>query len=162
MYVFLLFSKGVRAKNLNVCILLQLAEEWNNIRLDKMVSDEDFMATLTELTAVSIVDAYRKYLGAADVDVEVLVSGGGSRNLYLMERISSLATAKLGGGSTVSSHDTNTVIKADSKEANLFALLAYLCVNGIPGNVPACTAARHAAVLGKICPGKNFRSALLL
>jgi len=41
---------------------------------------------------------------------------------------------------------------AEAKEAVAFALLAYLHVNGEPGNVPRATGAKGLRVLGKLTP----------
>jgi anhydro-N-acetylmuramic acid kinase len=43
-------------------------------------------------------------------------------------------------------------------EALLFALLAYNTVHGIEGNLPSCTGAKEKVILGKIIPGKNYKS----
>jgi anhydro-N-acetylmuramic acid kinase len=50
---------------------------------------------------------------------------------------------------------------SDAKEALVFALMAYLCIHGMFGNLPSCTGARGERVLGKIVPGKNFSSVFL-
>lgn len=75
-----LFSATVRCgrPNTELCAhLSQLAESWNAQRLRLGVSDADFMATLTELTAVSIIDAYGLQF-EEPIPVEILVSGGGT------------------------------------------------------------------------------------
>jgi anhydro-N-acetylmuramic acid kinase len=41
---------------------------------------------------------------------------------------------------------------AEAKEAVAFALLAYLHVNGEPGNVPRATGAKGLRILGKLTP----------
>ena len=47
-------------------------------------------------------------------------------------------------------------IDSDAKEAMVFALLGFLCIRGLPGNVPSCTGATRLCVLGKISPGANM------
>ncbi|MFI6575740.1 anhydro-N-acetylmuramic acid kinase [Nocardiopsis sp. NPDC050513] len=102
----------------------------------------DLLATLVELTAVTVADALRPQ-GVA----EVLASGGGVRNPVLMERISArIAPARLG-----TSDDLG--LAGDAKEAYLFALIGFLTWHGLPGSVPACTGARRAPVAGRITPG---------
>ena len=77
---------------------------------------------------------------------EVIVSGGGAHNEYLMERIGALVHARV----------TTTAelgIGVDSKEAILFAVLAYETFHGRAGNIPSATGARKPMILGKISPG---------
>jgi hypothetical protein len=40
---------------------LQLIEQWATIAKEKKISDYDFIATVTELTASSIVNAYKRF-----------------------------------------------------------------------------------------------------
>jgi anhydro-N-acetylmuramic acid kinase len=78
-------------------------------------------------------------------DGEVIVSGGGAHNRYLMERL----RANLPGRRVVTSAECG--IDIDAKEAVLFAVLAYESWRGRPSNVPSATGARQATVLGKLC-----------
>jgi len=107
---------------------------------DYNLSSADMLATLTELTAASIVDSYRRFL--PQMPDEVLLCGGGSRNLYLKQRLENLlapipvlTTDKVG-------------VNGDFKEAIAFAVLAYWHFLGIPGNLPQVTGARIATKLG--------------
>ena len=105
------------------------------------------IATATELTARTIALAIDRYPDTVDV----IVSGGGAHNGYLMERLSSLVRARV----------TTTAefgIGVDSKEAILFALLAYQTYHGRAGNVPSATGARKPMILGKISRGTSQRS----
>lgn len=103
----------------------------------------DTIATLTELTAASVADSYRRFLPA--LPDRVLLCGGGSRNTYLHQRIQ----AQLGHSCRVQT--TNDVgLDADSKEAIAFAVLAYWRWHDIPGNLPSVTGAAHAVLLGDI------------
>ncbi|WP_392482536.1 anhydro-N-acetylmuramic acid kinase [Nostoc sp. C110] len=102
----------------------------------------DILATLTELTAASIVHSYRTFL--PEMPQRVLLCGGGSRNLYLKRRlelllasIPVLATDEVG-------------LNADFKEAIAFAVLAYWRHLGIPGNLPTATGAPQEVLLGEI------------
>jgi 1,6-anhydro-N-acetylmuramate kinase len=65
----------------------QYAELLDVKRSELGISDEDFMATLVEVTAQSIARSYSTY----DVS-EVLVSGGGGRNTFLLERLAQALT----------------------------------------------------------------------
>jgi len=103
----------------------------------------DVQASLLELTAVSCIDALR----AAQAGTrDVLVCGGGARNLQLMGRLAALLP-----DAQVSSTDTQGV-PADWVEAMAFAWLAHCCLQGIPGNRPSVTGARGLRVLGALYP----------
>jgi anhydro-N-acetylmuramic acid kinase len=100
------------------------------------------IATATELTARTIAMAIERY---ADTR-EVIVSGGGAHNRYLLERLAALVQARV----------TTTAefgIGVDTKEAILFALLAYQTYQGRAGNLPSATGARKPVILGKISRG---------
>ncbi|MCY7276460.1 MAG: anhydro-N-acetylmuramic acid kinase, partial [Phormidesmis sp. CAN_BIN44] len=106
------------------------------------LSSADILATLTELTAASIVHSYRSFL--PQMPDQVLLCGGGSRNLYLKQRIQSLL-------SNIPVMITDEVgLNADFKEAIAFAVLAYWRHRKIPGNSPEATGASKAALLGEI------------
>ena len=67
------------------------------------------------------------------------------------QRLHRMLGDALPGARLVRSDDVG--ISADGKEALAFAVLAYLTLNGKPGNVPGATGARGRVVLGKIVPG---------
>lgn len=101
----------------------------------------DLVATLTELSAVTVAQAVSR------AGVEVLVaSGGGVRNPVLMRRLGELLP-----GVRVTSSDALGV-PSDHKEAIAFALIGWASVHGLPGNVPSCTGAVGPRVLGRISP----------
>ncbi|MFZ4847968.1 MAG: anhydro-N-acetylmuramic acid kinase [Caldilinea sp.] len=114
----------------------------------------DVVATITALTAASIADAYVRF--APGPLAEVVVSGGGFHNPVLMAELRSRLTAGLGREVAVIPHAA-LGFAGDAKEALTFALLAYLCVHGVPGNVPACTGALRPALLGKVTFGRAGR-----
>ena len=97
------------------------------------------LATAAELTVRTIALAVGRYPGTQ----EVIVSGGGAHNAYLMERLRAVLRP-----SVFTSADLG--IDVDAKEAILFALLAYETWNRRAGNIPSATGARHPAVLGKL------------
>lgn len=117
-------------------------------------SDGDFVATVTALTAASIANAYARF--APGPVAQAVIAGGGAHNLVLLTELRTRLAAQLGRDIEVCAHAA-LGIAADAKEALTFALLAYLCINGLPGNVPACTGARDEVVLGTIAPGRNYR-----
>lgn len=102
----------------------------------------DILATLTELTAVSIAHSYQTFL--PQLPDSVLLGGGGSKNAYLKQRIQQhlpttpvLSTDEVG-------------LSADFKEAIAFAVLAYWRVQGIPGNLPSVTGATREVLMGEV------------
>ncbi|MFZ1756684.1 MAG: anhydro-N-acetylmuramic acid kinase [Caldilineaceae bacterium] len=133
-----------------------LGEQWQGEAEAAGLSPADFIATLTELTAASIADAYARFAPAPIA--QVVLAGGGARNPLLVERISYQLRQKLGRDVPVLFHADlpDAPGDGDSKEALTFALLAWLTVHGWPSNVPACTGAAGERVLGKITPGRNF------
>jgi anhydro-N-acetylmuramic acid kinase len=104
------------------------------------------IATATELTARTIAMAVERYPATR----EVIVSGGGAHNRFLMERLGSLLNARL-------TTSAEFGIGVDSKEAILFALLAYQTYHGRAGNLPSATGARKPMILGKISRGTRTR-----
>ncbi|MBD3883069.1 anhydro-N-acetylmuramic acid kinase [Phormidium tenue FACHB-886] len=105
------------------------------------LSTADLLATLTELTAASIAHSYQFLPRLPD---EVLLCGGGSRNLYLKQRI------QINLESTRVQTTDEAGLNSDYKEAIAFAVLAYWRMLGIPGNLPEVTGAKQLALLGEI------------
>lgn len=106
----------------------------------------DLVATLTELTARTIADAYRRWVLPRGVD-EVVVTGGGARNPTLLGRIRALLDPlPVVDGAALG-------IDSDAKEAVAFALMAWAHLHGIPANVPSATGAAGPRVLGSLTPG---------
>lgn len=134
-----------------------LAERYRLEAAEAGLSDEDFMATVTELTAASIAESYRAF---APLPVaEVVVCGGGARNPVLMKRLHAQLSRRCRRQISVVRYGALVDVPGDeaSKEALGFALLAWLTVQGEAGNVPASTGASGERILGKIAPGRNFR-----
>jgi anhydro-N-acetylmuramic acid kinase len=108
----------------------------------------DILASLTEFTALSIVQSYHAFLPR--MPQQVLLCGGGTRNGYLRSRLQThlpevelLTTTEVG-------------VDADFKEAIAFAILAYWRQQGICGNLPQVTGARELTLLGEISSGAIF------
>ena len=107
----------------------------------------DLIATLTELTAVSIARSYREWLLSGSVD-EVVISGGGAMNATMMDRIRKLLDP-------LPVHDSAVIgVDPAEKEALAFAVLAWAHVKRIPANVPGATGAAGPRVLGSLTPGR--------
>jgi len=114
----------------------------------RQLSEADILATLTALTARSIAAAYARFLPVAPDDV--IVSGGGVRNPTLLRMLAQALP-------TIAVRRSDEFgLAADAKEALAFAALGYATLHGWPGNIPACTGARHHAVLGSLTPGDNY------
>ncbi|MGI6632509.1 MAG: anhydro-N-acetylmuramic acid kinase [Bacillota bacterium] len=105
---------------------------------------EDIVATASELTVQTIVNAYKDHvfpLGRVD---EVIVGGGGARNKYFMKRLREELT-----GQRVITHD-EIGIPSQAKEALAFAVLGNELLAGRTNNLPSATGAKKAVVMGKI------------
>ena len=108
----------------------------------------DALATATALTAESIARSYAHFVrprmrGTA---VDYIVSGGGAKNAMLMAMLAERLEPM---GCTLAT-STEFGLPAEAKEAAAFALLAWHTWHRLPGNVPAATGARHAAILGQV------------
>jgi anhydro-N-acetylmuramic acid kinase len=107
------------------------------------LSDADWLASLTDLTAISIAHSYQTFL--PEMPAEVLLCGGGARNAYLRQRL----LAHLGSNVKLLTTD-ELGLNSDFKEAIAFALLAYWRWHNFPGNLPQVTGAKAAVLLGEI------------
>ncbi len=120
---------------------LFLAECWQQAQ-ERGLDLPDFFATLTELTVRGILDSYQRFLPR--LPREIILCGGGSRNSYLIDRLSALVEPV-----PVTTTDRYT-IPVDYKEAIAFAVLGYLRINERPGNLPSVTGAKRSVCLGQI------------
>lgn len=112
--------------------------------VQKGLSDNDIVATVTAFTANGITRAYHQYLPT--MPDEVILCGGGSHNNTLVEMLRrELPNAKM-----LSTEDFG--ISVDAKEAVSFAVLAWATIRGFTNNVPKATGADQPVVLGKIIP----------
>mgnify|MGYP005831216839 FL=1 len=101
----------------------------------------DFICTLSEFTAWSIYENIRKF---ANQKAKLIVSGGGSQNLYLIDRIRAL----LQDIELFLLDDFG--VPYDAKEALCFAYLAWRTIGRLHGNIPSATGASRRAILGVI------------
>jgi anhydro-N-acetylmuramic acid kinase len=104
----------------------------------------DLIRTATIFTAMSIADAFRRFILPRTHVEELIVAGGGLHNPLVMAQLA----ASLPGIEVVPA--TRFGVLPEAKEAFGFALLAYETYHGRPGNLPSATGAKRAAVLGKI------------
>jgi anhydro-N-acetylmuramic acid kinase len=111
----------------------------------------DGLATLTAFTVEAVVWNLREFVFPKVSVRDIVVAGGGSRNLCLMRRLA----AALPDRAVMVSDAVGC--PAPAIEAVAFACLAYLTATGQPGNLPAVTGATGARVLGCIVPGRGFQ-----
>jgi anhydro-N-acetylmuramic acid kinase len=111
-------------------------------------SPEDAIASATALTAESVALAYTSFLFKTmrKAPVDFIVSGGGARNLTLMQMLHEQLEPL---DCTVRASD-DLGLPAEAKEAAAFALLAYETWHRRPGNIPSATGAARPAILGEI------------
>ncbi len=110
------------------------------------------ITTLTMLTAYSIADACVRF--APVQPTEMILGGGGSRNLALLSMLRDLLAPM-----AVKTHE-DIGLNSDFKEALVFALLAYETWHGRISTLPEQTGASHASILGQITPGTNYTGLL--
>jgi anhydro-N-acetylmuramic acid kinase len=104
---------------------------------------EDVQRTLLELTSKAIAHHITSHCRSAE---EVFLCGGGARNPALMHALRTMLP-----GRRVTTTET-LGMPVMNVEALAFAWLAKQAIDGMPGNLPAVTGARHPAVLGAIYP----------
>lgn len=108
------------------------------------VTTPDLLATLTELTAVTVADQVHAH--AVD---HLVVSGGGAANPTMLRRL----TTRLRGVELVTSAELGA--PPDAKEAIAFSLIGWCTAHGVPATVPSATGARGARILGAVVPGEG-------
>ena len=107
---------------------------------------EDLLATVTDLTAYSIADAYERYVLPKYRASEIIVGGGGSYNATLLRFMKERFAPR--GVAVRTQEDLG--LSSDAKEAVAFALMADCCMRGKANTLPSVTGAEHPAVMGKI------------
>ena len=117
--------------------------------LQKGLLKYSVIATLTRITAQSIVNDYRRY-APGPID-ELFLCGGGAFNPNITEFIqSSFPDMKL-----ILLDETG--ISGSSKEAVTFAFQGLEAILGRPLIVPDRVESSTPVVVGKVAPGKNYR-----
>lgn len=109
------------------------------------------LATVTAFTARSIAEAYKRFILPHHPIHEVILYGGGAKNLtmvnFLKECLPAIPIKSI----------EDLGIPSQAKEPMSFAVLAYEALAGHPANVPRATGARDRVILGKIVPGRNWK-----
>ena len=106
---------------------------------------EDILATGTMLTVLSVYQAYARFIRHAHALDALIVSGGGVRNRFLMDRL-----AHVFAPIPVRAIEAYG-IPSEAKEALCFAILAHEAINGAETNLPSVTGASRGTTLGKLC-----------
>lgn len=111
----------------------------------KNISTEDLVTTVTEFTAITIYNSYAKFIkNKLNLD-EIIVSGGGVHNLYLMNAL------KIYFHPIIVKPIEDIGYSSDAKEAICFAVLANEAISENPANLVQATGGSKPTVLGKIC-----------
>ncbi|CEP78783.1 MAG: anhydro-N-acetylmuramic acid kinase AnmK [Defluviitoga tunisiensis] len=128
---------------------LNYARKIVNIGKELHLSNEDIIATVTNFTAFTIVDAYQRFI-RNKID-QIIISGGGSYNPTLILMIKSYVKMLLGENVVVMILE-QLGYSSDAKEAVAFAILAYQTFKRRCNNVPQITGAKYSVILGDITP----------
>ena len=119
-----------------------LSELLSDARIRTPIENYSLVATVTDFTALSIADAYHRFLPS--VPDEVILCGGGARNPFLVERM----RERLPNSKMLFSEDVG--IDGDAKEAIAFAILANETLLGQTASLPSVTGASAPAILGSL------------
>lgn len=125
---------------------VQYTEKILSWRKENPIPVEDLLATVTDLTAYSIADAYERYVLPKYQASEIIVGGGGSYNATLLRFMKNRFAPH--GVAVRTQEDLG--LSSDAKEAVAFALMADCCMRGRANTLPSVTGAEHPAVMGKI------------
>ena len=125
---------------------VQYTEKILSWRKENPIPVEDLLATVTDLTAYSIADAYERYVLPKYQASEIIVGGGGSYNATLLRFMKKRFAPH--GVAVRTQEDLG--LSSDAKEAVAFALMADCCMRGRANTLPSVTGAEHPAVMGKI------------
>lgn len=141
-----------------------LYKEWRGRAHELGVSDLDLLTTLTELTCKQIALACKKFGGPNVVGVcdDVLLRGGVAANGYFMERMCAQMSEQLGVKLSHVKTLEEIGLNEESWENAMYAMLGFLNFKNKYNFVPSCTGASKHVVGGKIAPGDNYHSVMLL
>jgi anhydro-N-acetylmuramic acid kinase len=106
----------------------------------------DLLATAAYLTGATIGAAVTSQV-PANHPIEVIASGGGIHNKAMMGQLALMLPPN-----SVVRTTQDLGIPPEAKEAIAFALIGAATLDGVPANVPSCTGASRAVVLGSITP----------
>ncbi|MAM86454.1 anhydro-N-acetylmuramic acid kinase [Allohahella sp. A8] len=115
-----------------------------------VVSGENLLATLTELTALSVINQIRVFVPQCR---RLIAYGGGVHNVFLMERLKAAFSISVDDESQAVVETSDELgLDGDMMEATAFAWLAQQCLERRPVACETVTGSRGARVLGCIYP----------
>jgi len=139
--------KSTGWEEFGVAYTTRVVEKMRAAGIDKY----SIVRTVSEAVAESVARAAEQFVKPRMSIEDVIVTGGGSNNLFLMETLRQrLAPARVDRGEAFG-------IDSRYKEACAFAYLAYLCLKGLPANVASQREGLRPVILGAIYPGPPGR-----
>lgn len=114
---------------------------------EKHLTARDVLCSANHFVAQNLLEAIRRFLPPARRIDEVWASGGGSWNGFLWK----LLQDRLDPAPVLRTDDSG--IPSEARSAIHVALLSYLTMENLAGNVPMISGARFDRVLGQITPG---------
>jgi len=118
----------------------------DNLLKDENIEAVDLLNTLTDYTAYTVYYNYEKFIKPVIEIDELILSGGGANNLYLVKCLK-----KWFGDKVIIKKIDELGMSSDAKEAICFAVLANETISGNPANMTNVTGATQETILGKIC-----------
>ncbi len=123
----------------------QFGDAYTESMIQKYASEksEDLLCTFTHFSAYALVEGLKQL----DVIDAIFIAGGGVHNGYLRTCIKRyLQKAEI----DASIDSFEKVSNPDAKEAVAFAVLGYLRLREMPGNLPSATGAKRETILGSV------------
>ncbi|MBK2257621.1 anhydro-N-acetylmuramic acid kinase AnmK [Francisella philomiragia] len=119
--------------------------EYTDYILDKykQSSPKDIVHTLTIFTAESIIKAYRDFVFEKVKLDQIIFTGGGAYNKFLIETIKKIVKTEV-----LTFEDIGH--NSDAKEAIAFAVLGNETLNHSYNNLPSATGAKDRVILGQV------------
>ncbi|MEY8765679.1 MULTISPECIES: anhydro-N-acetylmuramic acid kinase AnmK [Francisella] len=109
----------------------------------KQSNPKDIVHTLTIFTAESIAKAYNDFVfDKVELD-EIIFTGGGAYNIFLIETIKKLIDVEVFTFEDIGH-------SSDAKEAIAFAVLGNETLNNSYNNIPSATGAKDRVILGQV------------